>query len=37
MGAYQAYLSGALHDFEYPQESIDHALEKLPVVEFTRA
>jgi tryptophan synthase beta chain len=36
MGAYQAYLSGALQDYQCPQETIDQALEKLPVVEYTQ-
>jgi len=33
MGAYDAYLSGALEDFEYPQENIRAALERLPKVQ----
>lgn len=32
MGAYKAYLSGSLQDYQCPQETIDHALEKLPQV-----
>ncbi|WP_136525230.1 TrpB-like pyridoxal phosphate-dependent enzyme [Geomonas ferrireducens] len=32
MGAYDAYLSGKLEDFEYPEESIRQSLERLPKV-----
>ena len=32
MGAYDAYLSGNLEDFEYPEEKIRAALERLPKV-----
>jgi len=32
MAAYEAYLGGKLHDYEYPQEKIDEALESLPKV-----
>jgi len=32
LSAYDAYHSGALEDFEYPQEAIDRALEELPQV-----
>jgi tryptophan synthase beta chain len=32
MGAYKAYLSGSLEDYQCPQETIDHALEKLPQI-----
>jgi len=32
MGAYDAYLSGALEDYEYPEEKIREALERLPKV-----
>jgi len=32
MGAYDAYLSGALEDYEYPDEKIREALERLPKV-----
>lgn len=32
LGAYQAYLSGQLQDYEYPTERIEAALEKLPKV-----
>lgn len=34
LGAYQAYLSGQLQDYEYPTERIEAALEKLPKVAF---
>lgn len=30
MSAYQAYLSGAIEDFDYPEESIFRALQSLP-------
>jgi tryptophan synthase beta chain len=36
MGAYQAYLSGSLQDYQCPQQTIDHALTKLPRVELTQ-
>jgi len=32
MGAYDSYLSGALEDYEYPEEKIREALERLPKV-----
>jgi tryptophan synthase beta chain len=32
MGAYDAYLSGALQDYEYPEAKIREALERLPKV-----
>ena len=32
MGAYDAYLSGNLEDFEYPEEKIREALGRLPKV-----
>jgi tryptophan synthase beta chain len=32
MSAYQAYLSGKLEDYEYPEEAIQKSLEHLPVV-----
>ncbi|RJP66961.1 MAG: TrpB-like pyridoxal phosphate-dependent enzyme [Candidatus Abyssobacteria bacterium SURF_17] len=32
MGAYDAYLSGKLEDYEYPQHEIEEALKCLPVV-----
>lgn len=32
MGAYDAYLSGALEDYEYPETKIREALERLPKV-----
>jgi len=32
MGAYDAYLSGALEDYEYPEEKIRAALDRLPKV-----
>ncbi len=32
MGAYDAYLSGALEDYEYPEENIRAALDRLPKV-----
>lgn len=32
MGAYKAYLSGTLRDYQCPQEMIDHALANLPKV-----
>jgi tryptophan synthase beta chain len=33
MGAYDAYLSGNLEDFEYPEEKIRAALQRLPKVQ----
>ena len=36
MGAYQAYLSGKLEDYEYPIEAVQAALGKLPVVEMVK-
>jgi len=32
MAAYDAYLSGKLHDYEYPKEMIEKALAQLPKV-----
>jgi tryptophan synthase beta chain len=32
MGAYEAYLSGQLEDYEYPAEAVKASLEKLPQV-----
>lgn len=32
MAAYDAYLSGKLEDYEYPQEEIDSAMAALPVI-----
>ncbi|HWB89601.1 MAG TPA: TrpB-like pyridoxal phosphate-dependent enzyme [Acidimicrobiia bacterium] len=32
MGSYQAYLGGELVDYEHPQERIDEAMQKVPVV-----
>ena len=32
MGAYDAYLSGSLEDFEYPEENIRAALQRLPKI-----
>lgn len=32
MGAYDAYLSGSLEDFEYPSEMVRQALERLPKI-----
>jgi tryptophan synthase beta chain len=32
MGAYDAYLSGGLEDYEYPEQKIREALERLPQV-----
>jgi tryptophan synthase beta chain len=32
MAAYDQYLAGQLHDYEYPQEAIEAALERLPKV-----
>lgn len=33
LGSYQKYLTGAVEDFDYPQELIDQAMEDLPEVE----
>ncbi len=33
MTAYQAYLSGDLHDYEYPEKEIQAAMKSLPKVE----
>ena len=33
MGAYEAYLSGMLEDYEYPEEAVKHALEQLPEIQ----
>jgi tryptophan synthase beta chain len=33
LSAYQSYLSGKLVDYEYPEEAIQAALKKLPVIE----
>jgi len=32
MGAYDAYLSGNLEDYEYPSEMVKQALERLPKI-----
>jgi tryptophan synthase beta chain len=32
MGAYRAFLDGDLEDFEYPEEAVRQAMEKIPVV-----
>ena len=32
MAAYQAFLGGELEDYEHPQERIDHAMARVPVV-----
>jgi len=32
MGAYDAYLSGSLEDYEYPAEKVQEALERLPKI-----
>ncbi|MGH8924647.1 MAG: TrpB-like pyridoxal phosphate-dependent enzyme [Acidimicrobiia bacterium] len=32
MGAYRAFLDGALEDFEYPEEAVRQAMERIPVV-----
>jgi len=34
MGAYDAYLSGGLQDYDYPEEKIREALTRLPKVNF---
>lgn len=33
MGAYDAYLSGTLEDYEYPSEKVRQALERLPKID----
>jgi tryptophan synthase beta chain len=33
LAAYQAYLSGELHDYEYPQQAVEKALKSLPEVK----
>ena len=33
MGAYEAYLSGKLEDYEYPAEAVDEAMKHLPQVQ----
>jgi tryptophan synthase beta chain len=35
MGAYEAYLSGKLEDFEYPAEAVKEAMKDLPQVQFS--
>jgi tryptophan synthase beta chain len=35
MSAYQAYLNGQLTDYDYPEEAIQTALHKLPVVKIS--
>ena len=35
MGAYDAYLAGALQDYAYPAEAIQQALAELPQVAVT--
>ncbi len=32
MGAYEAYLSGKLEDYEYPAEAVQAAMSELPKV-----
>jgi tryptophan synthase beta chain len=32
MGSYQAYFNGELEDYEHPQDEIDSAMAKVPVV-----
>ena len=32
LSAYEAYLGGALEDYEYPEEKVAASLEALPVV-----
>jgi hypothetical protein len=32
MSAYQAYLGGELHDYAYPEEAIQKAMQDLPEV-----
>ena len=33
MTAYQAYLAGELHDYDYPAKEIEEAMKSLPKVE----
>jgi tryptophan synthase beta chain len=33
MGAYEAYLSGKLEDYEYPAEEVEEAMKHLPQVQ----
>jgi tryptophan synthase beta chain len=33
MGAYEAYLSGKLEDYEYPVEAVQEAMKNLPNVQ----
>jgi tryptophan synthase beta chain len=35
LGAYEAYLSGQLEDYEYPSESVQASLAKLPKVNIS--
>jgi tryptophan synthase beta chain len=35
MGAYEAYLSGKLEDYEYPAEAVQEAMKDLPQVQLT--
>ena len=35
MGAYEAYLSGKLEDYEYPAEAVQEAMKHLPQVQLT--
>ena len=35
MGAYEAYLSGKLEDYEYPVEAVEKAMQDLPQVQLT--
>ena len=35
MGAYEAYLSGKLEDYEYPAEAVQEAMQHLPQVQMT--
>ena len=30
MSAYQAYMSGQLQDYEYPEQAVREAMQKLP-------
>ena len=34
LGAYEAYLSGKLEDYDYPEEAVKEAMAKLPEVSF---
>jgi hypothetical protein len=34
LGAYEAYLSSQLKDYDYPDEQIQAAMKDLPEVEF---